>query len=410
MERRSVTRRLATLLILLTPTIAQQVPDEYLANLEAGIKLQVQGKYSEAIPYFARARRIYPQDWRAHALQAITLMELARTEKDPARKDALYKEARAMQGPLTKQAGMAFNDPLRHYLNGLEAAGRGDMVAAYNLFHRAYKCPPEQFKRYEAIRLAANVKLSYALAHLDRGTQELMAGMFEQANETLERADKILPKQEPRRLYLHVNLAVAKENIGQYQGAVDQLRIAEKISIERGLKQHARDVVSAIALLWVNHKEPENARNVIAELPADCKLPKLIEARCGLRRLEAQRNPDLLPETLAYYREQMKLYPKDDLQRLVVPYAELIATNTSRREAEENRGLIDSAIEMLERERMLHPECPAPYWLLSRLLALIGEQKRADEFKRLHEIKKAEYEKGEMFNRDGRGRCATAGG
>jgi hypothetical protein len=46
---------------------------------------------------------------------------------------------------------------------------------------------------------------------------------------------------------------------------------------------------------------------------------------------------------------------------------------------------------------------------LSRIYALLGDEKRADEFKRLHEKKKEEYEKGDQFNRDGRGRCAGAG-
>ncbi|MHC4451418.1 MAG: tetratricopeptide repeat protein [Planctomycetota bacterium] len=406
-----MTRQLTTLLLVLTPALAQaiEVPRDYTANLEAGLKLHLQGKYADAIPYFARARRVYDKDWRAHTLQALALIELARVEKDAARKNALYLEARAMQGPLTKKAGMRFDDPLRHYLNGLEAAGRGDMPRAYALFQKAEKCRPEQFRRYEPIRLAANVQLSYGLVHLDKGTHELMRGMFEEANATLEQAAKLLPERDERQLYLHANIAVAKENIGQIQGAVEHLRRAEGIAKDRGLKEHAQDVVSAIALLWVNHKEPEKAAKVLAELPADSRLPKVIEARCGLRRLEAQRNPELLIPTLAYYREQMKHYPRSDLQRLVVPYAELIATNISRSQAEENRALLEATVEMVEKERRLHPECPAAYWLLSRIHALLGDEKRADEFKRLHQKKKEEYEKGDQFNKDGRGRCAGAG-
>jgi hypothetical protein len=105
----------------------------------------------------------------------------------------------------------------------------------------------------------------------------------------------------------------------------------------------------------------------------------------------------------------MKHYPQADLQRLVVPYAELIATNIPRSQAEENRALLETTVEMVEKERRLHPECPAAYWLLSRIYALLGDEKRADEFKRLHEKKKEEFEKGDQFNKDGRGRCAGAG-
>ena len=79
-----------------------------------------------------------------------------------------------------------------------------------------------------------------------------------------------------------------------------------------------------------------------------------------------------------------------------------------KREAEENRPLLEATVELLERERKLHPECPAPYWLLSRLHTLLGNDERAAEFKRLHEKKKEEYEKGDRFNKEGRGRCAGA--
>jgi len=396
----------AVALLLAGSAAAQEVPRDYIVNLERGVELQLQNKHSEAISYFARARRAYPQDWRGHALQALSLIEMARVEEDPVRKDSLYKEARAMQGPLVKEAGMKFDSPLRYYLNGLEAAGRGEADAAYQLFLKAYRYPDDAFRKYEPIQLKANVRVSYALVALDVGTRFLGRGRYEEANKLLDEADRLLPKDDPRRLALHANLAVAKEGIGQFQTSIENLRKCESIARGRGEKKVADEAVASIALSYVILKEPEKAKETLKELPADTRIEKAIEARCGLKRLETQRNPELLFETLAYYREQIALYPEAERQRLVVPYAELVTGSLSRRQAEEHRALVDQTIEMLEKERQLHPECPAPYWFLSKLYAMIGEDEKAAQLQRLHEKKKSEYENAEKFDARGRARCA----
>jgi len=403
-----VIRRLAALLVLLPPALGQtiEVPQDYIANLEAGLKLQMQNKHAEAIPYFARARRVYPQDWRGHTLQALSLIEMARVEEDAVRKDALYKEARAMQGPLIKQAGMRFDSPLRYYLNGLEAAGRGDVDNAYRCFAKAYSYGDAEFQRYEPIQLKANVRVSYALVTLDVGTKFLGKGKYEEANKLLEESDKLLPPDDERRIFLHGNLAAAKEGIGQFQSSIEHLRACVRIARARNDEATAQGAIAAIALSYVIMKQPDDARKTLAELPADTRIEKAIEARCGLKRLETQRNPELLLDTLAYYREQMQRYPADDRQRLVVPYAELLVGSIARSEVEEHRALLEQAVEMLQVEQRLHPECPAPYWFLSRLYALLGDEQKAEQLKRLHEKKKAEYEQSDKYNERGRARCS----
>jgi len=403
-----VIRGFAALLLASTLLRAEeiQVPKDYMVAIQTGVKLQLQGDHAEAIRHFARARRIYPQDWRGHTLQALSLIEMARTEKDPVRKDALYKEARAMQAPLVKQAGMKFDSPLRYYLNGLEAAGRNNAEMAFRYFSKAHRYPAARFERYEPIQLRANVRASYALVTLDIGTKFIGRGKYEEANQFLEEAEKLLPERDERRMALHVNLAAAKEGIGQFEASIDHLRIYERLALAKGDREAAREAVASIALIHVILKEPEKAKKVLAELPEDTRIEKAIEARCGLKRLQTQRNPELLLETLAYYREQIQLYPEEDRQRLVIPYAELLSGSLSRRDVAEHRALLEQAVEMLEKERRLHPECPAPYWFLSRLYGLLGEDKRSEQLKRLHEKKKEEYEHMDKYDADGRTRCA----
>ena len=396
--------------LLAAPALAQTtVPAEYKANLRKGVELHIEGKYAEAIPDLARARRIYPQDWRGHTWQALTLVNLANGEKDRPRKEALLKEAFAMQGPLLKQAGVNFSSPLRHYLNGLLSASRRDLTGAYRDFRRAYTCRADQFERYKSIRLRQNVKTNYALVNLDLGTTVLMQGKYEDANRFLEEAERLLPEDDPRRIFLHSNLAVVKEGMGQHQPAIAHLRRCSEIATAAGKPEIAQSNIASIALIHVILKDTEQAKKILAELPADCDVPKAIEARCRVRLVETQRDPTNLHATLAYFRKQIALYPEDEQQRLVIPYGELVVTYTPRSQAEKSRELLEDTLEMIDKERLRHPECPAPYWLLSKLHDLLGNEEKALEFQRLHEKKKAEFKGRMSFDKQGRLRCAGSG-
>ena len=68
--------------------------------------------------------------------------------------------------------------------------------------------------------------------------------------------------------------------------------------------------------------------------------------------------------------------------------------------------LLEQAVTFVDATRLRHPECPPPYWLLSKLHAMLGNEKKAAEFKMLHTRKKDEYKNKRQYDKRGRTRCA----
>lgn len=384
-----------------------RVPAEYVQNLKKGIELHVAQKYEEALTYLARARRIYPQDWRGHTWQALTLINMAGLEKkSPQRRDALLDEAKAMQTPLIKQAGMLFQSPLRMYLNGLANSTRGDAAGAYREFRKAFLAKPELFKKYEPLELRKHVQNGYALASLDLGVSVIIQAQYEDALRFLSQADQYLEAEHQHRLVLHSNFALVCEALGQFKPALKHLQRCITIAEKSGQKNKVIGYSASQAMIHLQKKDVEKARKILDTLPADSVVPHLLQARCRLRLIETERDPSKLLDTLAFFRKQLKLYPPDGRMQLIVDYGELVVTYMSRRQADEHRDLILQMIDIVEAERKLHPECPALYWILSKSHALLGDEEKALTYERLHERKRKEYQTKHRFDAKGRSRCA----
>jgi tetratricopeptide (TPR) repeat protein len=405
--RRIAPTTLFCALVCLCSTLpAQTVPAEYVQNLKKGVELHLAQEYEEALTYLARARRIYPQDWRGHTWQALTLINMASGEKDLRRRDALIDEAKAMQSPLLKQAGMLFQSPLRMYLNGLANSTRGDAAGAYREFRKAFLAKPELFKKYESIELRKHVKNGYALASLDLGVSVIIQAQYEDALRFLAQADQHLGANHTHRLVLHSNHALVCEALGQFELALKHIHRCIEICEKSGEKDKAIGYRASTAMIHLQKKDVDKARKILDALPKDSVLQRVIQARCRLRLIETERDPSKLLETLAFFRKQLKHYPEDGRMRLIVDYGELVVTYMGRRQADENRDLILKMIEMVEKERKLHPECPALYWILSKSHRLLGDMEKALTFERLHEQKRKEYETKHRFDSKGRNRCA----
>ena len=403
---RRTSLRLLLLLGFAAPAFGQGKQPEPIAYLNKGIELHTAGQYEEAIGYIARYRSLVPRDWRGHAWQALTLLKQATTEKNPTRRAALVDEARSMQAPLIKQAGMPFRSPLRHYLLGMAANVSNDRIAAYKSLQKVVESDPALFEPYEAIRLRYHANLAFALASMDVATVHIMQGAYEDANKNMEDAKRYLPADDPRRRYVEVNLAVVKEGMGQYDVAIEHMRNCIEYARKDKDEEKLVEYTATVALIHLHSKDVESARKVLEELPEGTSHPDVTAARCRIRMIETERDPEMLLDTLKYFREAMKGYPEDQVQRLAVDYGNLCITYISRADAEANRAVLEKAVEIVDATRLRHPECPPAYWLLSKLYSLLGNEKKAEEFKLLHTRKKEEYKSKHQYDKRGRTRCA----
>ena len=383
---------------------AQQDPRVYLKR---GIELNGESKLDEALTHLAKYRQLAPEDWRGHVWQALTLLRQATAEKDPVRRRALLEEARAMETPLIKQAGVRWQSPLLHYLRGLEANLRADRNGAYMHLVKAREARPDLFKRYESIRLRFHVKKAFALASMEIAIAQIMRGDFEQADPILTRAVKDLPADDPLMRGMRANMAVVKEGMGQYGAAIDNLRICVELAKKAKDQIRVEEYTATIGFIHLHPKDTKKARAELTVLPADCKNPEVILVRCRIRLIETERDPDLLFKTLAYYREAMKDMPVERVQNIVIDYGKLVTIYITRREAEEHKKLIEETLSMVHETRERHPECPAAYWIISKLYALLGDEKNALNYERLHDRKKDDYKSKARYDRRGRPRCAT---
>jgi tetratricopeptide (TPR) repeat protein len=312
-----------------------------------------------------------------------------------------------MQAPLVKQAGMPFRSPLRHYLNGLAANVANDQVGAYQHLRKAVAADPALFKPYESIRLQHHARQAYALASMELATVHIMQGAYEDANKNMEDAKHYLPADDPRQQIVEANLAVVKEGMGQYDVAIEHVRNCIEYARKAKNPDKVIEFTATVALIHLHTKDIEAARAVLAELPEGADHPDVIAAQCRIRMIETERDPERLLGTLEYFRKVMRNYPEDQVQRLAVDYGNLCITYISRADAEKNRAVLEQAIEIVDATRLRHPECPPSYWLLSRLHALLGNEKKAEEFKLLHTRKKEEYKNKRQYDKRGRTRCAT---
>jgi len=401
-------RRLCLLLALAAAARAQDNP--YAVAIVEGVELYYQGKYEDALTRFAKARQIAPHDWRGHTWQALTLIQQAMRAKDPLRRNGLLKEAKSMLGPLMKQAGIMFQDPLRHYLLGLIASVRGDDGEALNHLDRARKARTELFEPYngkpvDGIELKDNVKRGFARGLMAVAKRLILQGEFEAADPRLALAFRELPKNDPGMRELRRHIAVVDESLGRWESAIEQLRICIELNQDRPKLQ--TEFVGTIAMIYFLNQKHEEGMKVLAEVPEDSEHPDILAARCtGLKTL-ALRDPEgkAMDDAIAYYRESMAKYPKEDVYRLVEDYAEIVLEKVRPAHAAQHRELLQDTLEIILREMKLRPECASLYFRAYRLYKLLGDKENEIKYQRLHEIKKKEFEGKARYDTRGRPRC-----
>lgn len=395
-------RRLA-LLILATGAAAQE--DSYRAALEAGVRLYQDNDFEGAVRSFARARRERPGDWRGHFWQAMALIRQAMFEGDAVRRQGLLREARAMTGPLVKEAGVLFQDPVRHYVLGLCASTAGERKEALGHFARAYQAPRHLFDPYREVDLHTLVRRAYSREVLAVATDHILHGRFDKADELLPVAAQALPEGDPAWRDLERHWAVVDEAMGRFDRAVERLRRCIELNADRPELQE--EFRGTIALIQFKNNRYDQGVAALQEVPEGSRNPEVLAARCTQRKIPALRDPEgpAMDEALTYYRRVMADFPREEVYRLVEEFAEMVLAKVGPAQVERQAPLLDEAVALLEREIGHHEECPTLYWLLHRIWRLRGDTEKAERYERLHAGKKALYDQRLRFDSRGRPAC-----
>ena len=401
-------RRVCLVLALAAAAPAQENP--YAEAIVEGVQLYYKGKYDDAITKFARARQIAPQEWRGHTWQALTLIQQAMRETDATRRNGLLKEAESMTGPLVKQAGIMFQDPLRHYILGLCASVRGEDGKALDHLDRARKSRPELFKPYngapvDGIELQQNVKRGFARGLMAVGKRLILRGQFEEADPRLQLAFRELPKDDPGLRNLRRHLAVVDEALGRWEAAIEHLEAC--ILLNKDDAELQLEFMGTIAQIYFKNQKLDKGLAVLAKVPEDSTHPEILAARCSALMIPALRDPEgeAMDAAIAYYKKAMAAYPKQDVYRLVEEFAELVLEKVRPQEADQHRALLDETLQIILREMKLRPECASLYFRAYRLHKLLGNKDEEVRYQGLHEQKKKEFEGKARFDERGRPRC-----
>lgn len=389
---------------LCTGVLAQGYVDE----IKAGRRHYEAGRFDEALPHFAKARTIDPDDWRGHAWQIFTLVEQARREEDRTRRAALLQEAEAVTSVLIKRKLVLFQDPLYKFALGIIYDLRQDQARAFDAFRQAYRAPRDKFPRYREIQLRENVEHAFAMASVQLATWLIMRGgerQFDRADRLLEEADRLLEEDDPERILLERQFAVVSENLQRHDKAIRHLRRC--IELTKDDPAAVQEVTAAIALIHFNREEFEKGTAVLKELPPDCKHPEVIAARATALYKQAMAAPDSEAMTiaLAHHREAIRQLAVRDRNRLVVPFVELVLEKVGPRDVEQERALLREAEQLAKREIDIRPECPSLYFHLYRLYRLLGKENLAIHYQDLHKQKKEEYADKDHYDERGRPRC-----
>jgi tetratricopeptide (TPR) repeat protein len=380
----------------------------YVDEIKAGRRHYEAGRFDEALPHFARARTLDPDDWRGHAWQIFTLIEQARGAEDQARRLALLREAEAVTSVLVKRKLVLFQDPLYKFALGIVHDLRGDQAKAFDFFQQAYRAPRDRFPRYREIQLRPNVERAFAMASVQLATWLIMRGgsrQFERADRLLEEAARLLPQDDPERILLERQLAVVSENLQHHEKAIGHLRRC--IELIKDDPQTAQELTAAIALIYFNTEQFENGAKVLKELPPDCQHPEVIAARATAHYKQGMAAPDgeEMATAIAHHREGIRKLAVRDRNRLVVPFVELVLEKVGPRDVEKERALLREAEQMAKREIDIRPECPSLYFHLYRLYRLLGKENLAIHYQELHKQKKEEYSDKDHYDDRGRPRC-----
>jgi len=398
-------RTLALLLLLAAAVPAQE--RTYEAEIIAGREAFEARKFADALPCFRRAAALRPDDWRGLAYESITLIQLAQEMTDAHQRENILREAERVAGELVRNGIVEFHDPLYRFLRGLIYSLAGDQVKAYGVLTDALRAPREKFAPYDEIDLHGQVQRALSVSADLIAERLIAAGQFERAETELGIASSGLPKGDPERQRFERLSAAVAENLDKIDKAVAHLRTCIELSKSDPLV--VDELTATIALIYINHEEPDKGRAVLAEAPKDSRQPDLVAARCTLVAREALREHDRLDEAMAYVKEAMRSYPKEYAYRLVLLYRDLLLARIGQREAQtpEGRALLEEAIPIFQREIELRPECPPLYFAVYRCYKLLGNADEERRYQDLHEQKKKEFEHLDKYDQRGWPRCGN---
>jgi len=404
------------MLVLLLGCTVAAAQESYVDALNAGMRLYRKGtkdtsKYEDAITQFARARQLNPRDWRGHAWQAMTLLQLAILEtRSFERRVALTREAESMTAMLVKEAKLPFQHPLRLHIMGLAASIRDERERAVNFLGRAARNSPELFEGFEigGTPLRMLVNKAYARALHDLAKRYILRGKFEQTDPMLAEAARIMPKEDiDGRRDLERSRAVVDEGMVRLESAIKRLR--KCIAMYRKDRPDlVEEFLGTIALIYFKWEKYEEGVKVLKEVPADSKHPDILFARCTGHLHPALRSSPRdkkVTQAIEYYRKAMAVYPPEDMHRIVEDYARLVLHMVGPREAKQQEVLLQDTLKRLLKEIERRPECPAFYFLAYRLYKLMGDAKNEIKYQDLHTAKKKEFLGKEVFDHRGRPRC-----
>ena len=392
-----------SLCLLLSPTAAQE--NSFEAAHQSGWKSYYAREFDDALVHFANARALAPNRWEGHAGQALTIIHQALMERDGRRRIALTREAEAMTVELVKKSGLMFQHPLRNYILGLCATARGEVKRAADILQRAHSAPQSMFLAFESIDLRGHVSRAYGRALMDLGKRFIILGQWNTATPILERATRVLPKDDGGWNELMRSMAVLDEAHKRWESAIQRLHKCIEMEKRPQLKLEFR---GTIAQIYFKNQRFEDGRKILAEVPEDSTNPEIVAARCTARMHAALRGSardERIDKALAYYRKALETFPKDDRHRLVEQYTQIVLSKVGVREAQQERALLEDAVRRMLIEMKVRPECPSIYFLLYKLYKLLGNVEKENEFEALHRKKRAEFEGKARFDTRGRPRC-----
>lgn len=395
----------AALLLLAAAALAQGRPDQ--AEIEAGRAAFDAAKYDDALACFVRACALDPQDWRGHAYQSLTLVQLAMGDSDPRRREGLLREAESVGGDLVKRNLVEFHDPLYRFIRGIVLSVQGDDAKAYAVLGDALRAPREKFAPYDEIELHRMVARAFAVSAIHVALRFITQGQFEQAEIELENAARYLPEDDSEQRMLQRLFAATSESLSKVDKAVGHLR--KCIELSKGDQPAIDELMGTIAVIYLTHEEIDEGRKVLEEAPKDSRQPDLVAARCTLVAKEALRDPAKLDDGISYLRAAMRTYPPENVYRLVLLYRDLLFTKVGQREAAtpEGKALLDEAIPIFKREVDRRPECPPLYFALYRIYKFLGDGEQERRYQDLYERKKKDFEHQERYDQHGWPRCGN---
>jgi len=357
------------------------------------------GRYEDATVHFARARALAPDDWRGHAFQALAMLQHAAAEPDPDRRALLVEQAQAVAAVLVKRRLCGFDDPLFRFLSGVALAVLAQPGQACDEFATALRAPAATLARYEAIDLHTNLKSAYVRTVLQVTGLLVRMGRFDRADEALARIAPFLPEGGPDRVPYERLRAVVCEQIGKYDAAIDALRAC--LRLEAKTPGAGEELRGWMAQVHFAAGQLDEGRKVLDAVAASTH-PEVVTARCVLQFKLGMRAPEQQAAAIDALRKAIPELPPEDRYLVVELFARLARARAEAAGADAERALLEEAVRLLIAETGLRPAYPPPYFQLSTLSRLLGDEDQARRLEETGAQRQKAWEDAEKFDDRGR--------